>query len=153
MDASLNFRHDEKTSPRSEKDGLESLRGESKGESTIKGAAPPPYNLRKRKIKNLSKKKESAERCFSPQQRMPSMTLLSSQNQRERKAPCCCGDKLLTTCLYRERCHQRAYRASLLLEVLLKSLLPPDRQGLPSGECDSRGSLNLSPHIHPWGYL
>ena len=28
MDASLNFRHDKKRSPRSERDGLESLRGE-----------------------------------------------------------------------------------------------------------------------------
>ena len=29
MDASLNFRHDKKRSPRRERDGLESLRGES----------------------------------------------------------------------------------------------------------------------------
>jgi len=31
VDASLNFRHDEKRSPRSERDGLESFRGELAG--------------------------------------------------------------------------------------------------------------------------
>jgi len=43
MDASLNFRHDKKRSPRSERDGLESLRGDSEGESAIKGS-PPLYS-------------------------------------------------------------------------------------------------------------
>ncbi len=42
VDASLNFRHDKKRNPRSERDGLESLRGEGKGEgeSTIRGLTP-----------------------------------------------------------------------------------------------------------------
>ena len=46
VDASLNFRHDKKRNPRSERDGLESLRGEGKGEdeSTIKGGSIPFYS-------------------------------------------------------------------------------------------------------------
>jgi len=51
VDASLNFRHDKKTSPRSERDGLESLRGESEGESIIKGAAPPLIISEREKLK------------------------------------------------------------------------------------------------------
>jgi len=51
VDASLNFRHDEKRGPRSEKDGLESLRGESKGESTIKGGDAPLIISERKKLK------------------------------------------------------------------------------------------------------
>jgi len=40
VDASLNFRHDKKRSPRSEKDGLESLRGGGESESIIRGRRP-----------------------------------------------------------------------------------------------------------------
>ena len=42
-DASLNFRHDEKTSPRSERDGLESLRGEGEGE--VSSSSSPRQSL------------------------------------------------------------------------------------------------------------
>ncbi len=51
LGALLDFRHDKKTSPRSERDGLESLRGESEGESIIKGAAPPLIISEREKLK------------------------------------------------------------------------------------------------------
>ena len=38
-------------SPRSERDGLESLRGESEGESIIKGAMPPLIISEREKLK------------------------------------------------------------------------------------------------------
>ena len=58
-DASLNSRHDKKRSPRSEMDGLESLRGEGKVRVDNKGALPPynPRKRRKHKDKNQRKSK------------------------------------------------------------------------------------------------
>jgi len=59
-DASLNFRHDEKRNLRSERDGLESLRGEGEVRVDNKGALPP-YNPRKRqKNKDRRRKKQTA---------------------------------------------------------------------------------------------
>ena len=58
-DASLNFRHDKKRSPRSERDGLESLRGEGKVRVDNKGALPP-YNPRKRQ-KNKDRRRKNKQ--------------------------------------------------------------------------------------------
>jgi len=52
-----NFRHDKKRSLRSERDGLESLRGEGKGESTI-GGRHPFINPRKRRKYKKTKEKD-----------------------------------------------------------------------------------------------
>jgi len=63
-DASLNSRHDKKRSPRSEMDGLESLRGEGKGEgeSTIRGLTPLITPEKTKKQRQKEKKTNSLRR-------------------------------------------------------------------------------------------